>query len=106
MVDALAVPPTSATAASSAVPSVAARPATTLDGLMSDKVRTLRIARGWRQLDLAVAAGWSRATVVAVEGGVKRLTVRDAAVLCRVLQVPLAVLVEGAEETAALGLTS
>lgn len=51
-------------------------------------------------MDLAVAAGWAHATVLAVEAGHKRLTIRDAAVICRVLDVPLRALIEGAEEEA------
>ena len=58
-------------------------------------------------MDLAIAAGWSHASVLAVEAGQKRLTIRDAAVVCRVLQVPLSALLEGAEaEVSALGLAS
>jgi transcriptional regulator with XRE-family HTH domain len=72
--------------------------------MISTNLRTLRMRRGWRQQDLAVAAGWSRATVSAIEAGEKRLTVRDAAALCRVLRVPLAALVDGADEADALGL--
>ena len=75
-----------------------------LDAVISDNVRALRTERRWRQQDLAVAAGWPRAAVVAIEGGQRRLTVRDAVVLCTVLQVPLAVLINGADEGAALGL--
>lgn len=75
-----------------------------LDEVVSHRVRAFRTSRGWRQLDLAVAAGWSHATVAAVEAGEKRLTLRDAAVLCRVLRVPLLSLLEGAEEVADLGL--
>ena len=75
-----------------------------LDEIISSNVRALRTERRWRQQDLAVAAGWSRAAVVALEGGQRRLTIRDAVVLCTVLQVPLAVLLDGAEEGAALGL--
>ncbi len=72
---------------------------------MPARVRAIRTSRGWGQLDLAVAAGWSLASVAAVEAGTRRLTVRDAAVLCRVLQVPLLSLVEGTDEAEALGLT-
>lgn len=86
------------------VPSSAPAAPGSLDVVISDSVRRLRAGRGWRQQDLAAAAGWSRATVVAVEAGHKRLTVRDAAVLCKVLRVPLATLVEGAPEAEALGL--
>lgn len=85
---------------------VAERSPSSLDAVIADRVRALRTSRGWRQLDLAVAAGWSRATVAAVEAGHKRLTIRDAAVLCRVLCVPLAALLEGAAEAGALGLAS
>ena len=75
-----------------------------LDEVVPGNVAALRGRRGWRQQDLAVAAGWSRTAVVEVEAGRRRLTLRDAAVLCRVLQVPLAVLVQGAVEGDALGL--
>jgi len=75
-----------------------------LDDVVPGNVRALRTARGWRQQDLAVAAGWSRAAVVDVEEGRRRLTLRDAAVLCRVLHVPLAALLDGADDTAVLGL--
>jgi ribosome-binding protein aMBF1 (putative translation factor) len=77
-----------------------------LDALIAERVRALRTSRGWRSLDLAVAAGWSHASVLAVEAGDKRVTIRDAAALCRVLQVPLVSLLEGAEEATALGLTA
>ena len=77
---------------------------TSLDAMISLNLRTLRMRRGWRQQDLAVAAGWSRAIVTAVEAGEKRLTLRDAAVLCRVLRVPLSAIVDGADEAEALGL--
>ena len=77
-----------------------------LDVRISERIRELRTSRGWRQQDLAVAAGWARATVVALETNQKRLTVRDAAVLCRVLRVPLAALVEGAAEAEVLGLSA
>ena len=76
-----------------------------LDAVLAERVRSLRERRGWRPLDLAVAAGWSRATVVDVEAGRRRLTVRDVAVLCGVFRVPLAALVEGADEAGVLGLT-
>ncbi len=76
-----------------------------LDALMAERVCEIRTGRGWRPLDLAVAAGWSHAAVLAVEAGQKRLTVRDAAAVCRALQVPLSALLEGAEaEASALGL--
>ncbi len=75
-----------------------------LDAVVPDRVRALRTSRGWRQLDLAVAAGWAHATVAAVEAGERRLTLRDAAVLCSVLQVPLVSLIHGAEEITVLGL--
>ncbi len=75
-----------------------------LDARIAANVRALRTQRRWRQLDLAVAAGWSHAAVVALEAGQLRLTVSDAVALCTALQVPLAVLVEGAEEGAVLGL--
>ncbi len=76
-----------------------------LDALIAERVREFRTGRGWRPLDLAVAAGWSHAAVLALEAGQKRLTVRDAAAVCRALQVPLGALLEGAEvEATALGL--
>jgi len=75
-----------------------------LDDVVPGNVRALRTARGWRQQDLAVAAGWSRAAVVDVEEGRRRLTLRDAAVLCRVLHVTLSALLDGADEAAVLGL--
>lgn len=77
-----------------------------LDAIVAERVRALRTGRGWRPLDLAVAVGWSHATVLAVEAGDKRLTIRDAAALCSVLRVPLLSLLEGAEEASALGLTA
>lgn len=76
-----------------------------LDALIAERLRAIRLSRGWRPLDLAVAAGWSHASVLAVEAGQKRLTVRDAAAVCRALQVPLSALLEGADaEASALGL--
>jgi transcriptional regulator with XRE-family HTH domain len=76
-----------------------------LDVLIGEKVRQLRTGRRWRPVDLAVAAGWTHAAVLALEAGHTRLTIRDAAALCRALQVPLSALLEGAEtEALALGL--
>ena len=78
-----------------------------LDAAIAERMRAIRTSRGWRPLDLAVAAGWSHAAVLAVEAGQKRLTVRDAAAVCRALQVPLSALLEGAEaEAMSLGLPS
>lgn len=78
-----------------------------LDAVIAERLRAIRTSRGWRPLDLAVAAGWSHASVLAVEAGQRRLTVRDAAVVCRVLQVPLTALLEGAEaEASDLGLAT
>ena len=75
-----------------------------LDAVVSGNVLALRTQRRWRQQDLAVAAGWPRAVVAAIEAGDRRLTLREAAVLCAVLRVPLATLVAGASEASVLGL--
>ena len=75
-----------------------------VDAVVPENLRRLRDGRRWRQQDLAAALGWARATVVAVEAGQRRLTLRDAAVLCRVLDVPLSVLLEGSDDAGALGL--
>jgi transcriptional regulator with XRE-family HTH domain len=75
-----------------------------VDAVVPDNLRRLRARRRWRQQDLAAAAGWARATVVAVEGGQRRLTLRDAAALCRALDVPLGELLYGSDDADVLGL--
>ena len=70
--------------------------APTLAALLARNVRAERSRRRWRQQDLAEAIGRSATFVADVEGGRRRLDVDQILALCRVLEVPLSKLLDGA----------
>lgn len=67
-----------------------------LDALVAANVRAARARRRLRQEDLADELGWSRQTVSTVEAGTRRVTLADAVALCRVLEIGLRDLLQGA----------
>ena len=77
-----------------------------LASVVARNVRAERSRQRWRQQDLADRLGWSQTTVSAVESGQRQIGVGDLPELCRALEVPLRVLLMGAdpEDLAALGL--
>jgi transcriptional regulator with XRE-family HTH domain len=70
----------------------------TLDLVVARNVRAERARRGWRQLDLAEAMGWSVGMVSDLERGSRRCGIEDVPVICRALGVPLLKLLDGAEQ--------
>jgi transcriptional regulator with XRE-family HTH domain len=62
-------------------------------------------SRGWvgpgrvggRVNDLAERCGWSMDTISAIERGVRRVDFDDALKLCRALEVPVVILLQGAD---------
>src|ERR671938_74072 len=77
-----------------------------LSDYLARGVRAERSRRGWRQSDLAERCGWTMDTVSAIERGVRRVDFDDALKLCRALEVPVKVLLQGADadDLRALGL--
>jgi transcriptional regulator with XRE-family HTH domain len=73
---------------------------------LARNIRAERSRRRWRQTDLAEALGWSPTTVADAEAGRRRLDIGQITALCRVLEVPLVKLLDGADpaDLAALGL--
>jgi len=76
-----------------------------LADIVARNIRTERSKHRWKQEELADLLGWGRSTVSAVEAGTRRVNMEDLPGLCRVLGVPLAQLIEGADpaDRAALG---
>jgi transcriptional regulator with XRE-family HTH domain len=68
-----------------------------LSDYLARGVRAERSRRGWRQSDLAERCGWSMDTVSAIERGVRRVDFDDALKLCRALEVPVKILLQGAD---------
>ena len=68
-----------------------------LSDYLARGVRAERSRRGWRQSDLAERCGWSMDTVSAIERGVRRVDFDDALKLCRALEVPVVILLQGAD---------
>jgi transcriptional regulator with XRE-family HTH domain len=77
-----------------------------LGAIVARNVRAERARRGWKQSELGAHLGWAVSTVSAVETGQRRLAVDDLPALCRVFDIPLAKLLDGAatEDLAALNL--
>lgn len=75
-----------------------------LDKVIAGNVRAHRARLQLRQEDLADEIGWARQSVTYLETGKRRLTIADAIVLCRGLQIGLHQLLDGAdvEDLAAL----
>lgn len=48
-------------------------------------MKLLRLARGWRQLDLAHATGLARCTINRIEQMIQRVSFEDAWIICEVL---------------------
>lgn len=61
-------------------------------------MRAERARRRWTQQELADRLGWSQAKVSAVEVGQRTITLDALIELCRVFEVPLAKLLEGADQ--------
>jgi transcriptional regulator with XRE-family HTH domain len=85
-------------------------PVTTTQPLSVVLARNIRAERGrrlWKQEELADLLGWGRSTVGAVETGKRSVGIDDLPVLCRVFDIPLIKLFEGADPAAlrALGIT-
>jgi transcriptional regulator with XRE-family HTH domain len=73
--------------------------ATPITDVLARNLRAERSRRRWRQSDLAEALGWSPTTVADAEGGRRRLDIGQITALCRTLDVPLAKLLDGADES-------
>lgn len=67
-----------------------------IDKLVASNVRAARARLRIRQEDLADDIGWARATVSALEGGTRRVTLADAVALCGALRIDLRELLRGA----------
>jgi ribosome-binding protein aMBF1 (putative translation factor) len=78
-----------------------------LDALIAGRVRAARARARMRQEDLADELGWSRPVVGTLEAGTRRVTLADAVLLCRALDITLNELLQGApnEVFRSLGLT-
>jgi len=74
--------------------------------LLARNLRAERSRRRWRQADLAEALDWSPTKVADAEAGRRRLDIGQIIEVCRVLEVPLVKLLDGAdaEDLQALGL--
>lgn len=68
-----------------------------LDIVIAGNVRAQRARLQLRQEDLADDLGWSRQSVTYLETGKRRVSLADAIVLCRGLQIDLRQLLAGAE---------
>jgi transcriptional regulator with XRE-family HTH domain len=77
-----------------------------VDKLVASNVRAARARLRIRQEDLADDMGWARATVSALEGGTRRVTLADSIALCAALDIDLRELLRGVppEALRALGL--
>lgn len=69
-----------------------------LGKVIAANVRAERARRGWTQADLAARLGWERAAVGFVEQGRRPIRVGDLPRLCAAFGVPLARLLDGAEQ--------
>jgi transcriptional regulator with XRE-family HTH domain len=78
-----------------------------LDALIAGNVRAARARARMRQEDLADELGWSRPVIGTLEAGTRRVTLADAVLLCRALNITLNELLQGApnEVFRSLGLT-
>ena len=61
-------------------------------------VRAERARRRWSQQQLGELLGWSQSKVTAIESGQRKLSLDQAVELCKVFEVPLAKLLEGADQ--------
>lgn len=74
--------------------------------VVGQNVRAERARLRLRQEDLAERTGLARPVVAVIENGGRRVTIADAVLLCRALEVSLRALLDGldVEDLAALGL--
>jgi|SRR5690242_9193001 transcriptional regulator with XRE-family HTH domain len=77
-----------------------------LGAVVANNVRAERARRKWRQEDLADRLGWSRGSIGHLESGRRRPSVADLPQLCRVFDISMAELFNGADpaDLEALGL--
>lgn len=68
-----------------------------LDTLIAGNVRAHRARLQLRQEDLADEIGWARQSITYLETGKRRISIADAIVLCRGLQIGLHQLLDGAD---------
>jgi transcriptional regulator with XRE-family HTH domain len=71
-----------------------------LSAVLARNIRAERSRRLWKQEYLADLLGWGRSTVGAVETGRRGVGIDDLPVLCRVFDIPLSKLFEGADPAA------
>jgi transcriptional regulator with XRE-family HTH domain len=78
----------------------------TLSDHVAAAVRAERARRHWTQAHLAELTGLARQTVADIEGCKRQVTVNHLVAFCRALDVPLSVLIAGADpdDLQALGL--
>ena len=67
-----------------------------VDAVIAGNVRAARARLRLTQQELADELGWSRPALGSLENGTRRITVADAASLCRALGIDLAELLRGA----------
>ncbi len=63
--------------------------------VLGRRIRSLREARGWSQLDLAAETDFERAYIGGVEIGQRNLTLKNLLRFARAFRIPLSELVEG-----------
>ncbi len=66
--------------------------------IVAGNVRAERARARIRQTELAVALGLSQSATSALEGGQREITLSEAGIICRILHVPLADLLKGADD--------
>jgi transcriptional regulator with XRE-family HTH domain len=69
----------------------------TLSDVVASSVRAERARRHWTQAELATRTGLSRTTIGDIEVGRRQVTANHLPLFCRALDVPLSVLVAGAD---------
>jgi transcriptional regulator with XRE-family HTH domain len=70
-----------------------------INDLVGHRIRELRVERRIRQVDLAQAAGLTRAVVLGIESGRRRVTVAEACRIALALGVPFRALLTGMPPT-------
>jgi len=58
-----------------------ARGDNTIHARLGQRIKTLRLRRGWKQIDLAVHCGFSRIYISQIENGVKDIRISNLEVL-------------------------
>lgn len=75
-----------------------------LRSVVAGNIRAQRARLKLKQMDLADALNLSQSATSTLENGGRDITMAEALIVCRLLEVPLAKLVEGADGIEAFGL--